>query len=148
MKVCYQSDKARHRWCLWLTSSMLNEMGHSLRYYPNTKKRWLLTKQGKDYAARELFRDTAINIFTQGQKNLGAVLGSRTYLKKYVNEKVEGHVVVKLAEFATTYPQASYAALTFGLKDRWTYYLRGLPDIEDLLEPLERAIRHAKLQLR
>ena len=51
--------------------------------------------------------------------------------------------VVKLAEFATTYPQASYAAFTFGLKHRWTYYLRTLPDIEDFLEPLERAISHA-----
>ena len=28
------------------------------------------------------------------------------------------------------------------LKHRWTYYLRTLSDIEDLLEPLERAISH------
>ena len=27
-----------------------------------------------------------------------------------------------------------------GLKHRWTYYLRTLPDIEELLEPLECAI--------
>ena len=113
--------------------------------YPNAKKCWLLTKQGKEDAAREAFRDTAINISTQGQKHLGAVLGSRTYLEEYVNGKVEGWVdqVVKLAEFAATYPQASYAAFTFGLKHRWTYYLRTLPDIEDLLEPLERTISHA-----
>ena len=37
-------------------------------------------------------------------------------------------------------PQACYAAFTFGLRHRWTYFLRTLPDIEDLLEPLERAI--------
>jgi hypothetical protein len=37
-------------------------------------------------------------------------------------------------------PQASYAAYTFGLKHRWTYFLRTLPDIQDLLEPLEKAI--------
>ena len=29
---------------------------------------------------------------------------------------------------------------TFGLKHRWTYFLRTLPDIQDLLEPLENAI--------
>ena len=29
------------------------------------------------------------------------------------------------------------------MKHRWTYYLRTLPDIEDLLEPLERSISHA-----
>ena len=107
-------------------------MGPSLGYYPNAKKCWILAKQGKEDAAREVFRDTAINIS----------IGSRTYLEEYVNGKVEGWAdqVVKLAEFAATYPQASYAAFTFGLRHRWTYYLRTLPDIEDLLEPLERAI--------
>ena len=39
-----------------------------------------------------------------------------------------------------TQPQASYAAYTFRLKHRWTYFLRTLPDIQDLLEPLESAI--------
>ena len=123
-------------------------MGPSLRYYPNAKKCWLLTKQEKDYAAREVFRDTAIHTSTQGQKNLGAVLGSRSYLDEYLNGKLEGLVVVKLTEFAATYPKASYSDLTFGLKHRWTYYLRALPDNEDLLEPLERAISHPKLQIR
>ena len=45
-----------------------------------------------------------VNISTQGQKHLGAVLGSRSYLEEYVSEKVDdwvGHVV-KLAEFAVT----------------------------------------------
>ena len=62
-----------------------------------------------------------------------------------MNGKAEGwvHQVVKPAEFAATYPQASYAAFTFWLKHRWAYYLRTLPDIEDLLEPLECAISHA-----
>ena len=63
-------------------------------------------------------------------------------MKEYVGRKVEDWVsqVVKLAEFATSQPQACYAAFTFGLRHRWTYLLRTLPDIEDLLEPLERAI--------
>ena len=33
-----------------------------------------------------------------------------------------------------------YAAFTFGLRHRWTYFLRTLLDIAELLEPLERAI--------
>ena len=54
----------------------------------------------------EVFRNTATNISTQGQKHLGAVLGSKTYLEDYTNGKVEGRVnqVVKLSEFAATYP--------------------------------------------
>ena len=51
--------------------------------------------------------------------------------------------VAKLAEFVLSQPQASYAAFTFGLKHRWTHFLRTLPDIEDLLAPLERAITDA-----
>ena len=31
-------------------------------------------------------------------------------------------------------------AFTFGLKHRWTYFLRTLPDINTLLEPLEHAL--------
>ena len=45
-----------------------------------------------------------------------------------------------MAEFARSQPQASYAAFTFGLRHRWTYFTRTLPDIENLLQPLERAI--------
>jgi len=36
--------------------------------------------------------------------------------------------------------QASYAAYTFELKHRCTYFLKTLPDIQDLLEPLESVI--------
>ena len=83
-----------------------------------------------------------INITTEGQKHLGAALGSRSYLEEYVGEKVEDWVnqVTNLVAFASSQPQASYAAFTFGLRHRWTYFLRTLPDIECLLGPLERAI--------
>ena len=89
-----------------------------------------------------MFKDTAVNVTIQGQKHLGAVIGSRKYLEEYVSEKVTNWVseVTKLAQFALSQPQACYAAYTFGLKHRWTYFLRTLPDIQDLLEPLENAI--------
>jgi hypothetical protein len=48
--------------------------------------------------------------------------------------------IINLADFATTQPQASYAVYTLGLKHRWTYFLRTLPDIQDMLQPLEEAI--------
>ena len=80
--------------------------------------------------------------FAEGRKHLGAALGSRSYLEQYVGGKVEDWVgeVTRLAEFARSQPQASYAAFTFGLRYRWTYFMRTLPDIENLLQPLERAI--------
>ena len=56
--------------------------------------------------------------------------------------KVEDWVgeVTRLEEFARFQPQASYAAFTFGLRHRWTYFTRILPDIGNLLQPLEHAI--------
>ena len=70
------------------------------------------------------------------------MIGSREYLEEYVSEKVTNWVseISKLAEFALSQPQACYAAYTFGLKHRWTYFLRTLPDIQELLEHLENAI--------
>ena len=38
-------------------------------------------------------------------------------------------------------PQAAYAAFSFGVRHIWTYFLRTIPNIEDLLQPLEEAIR-------
>ena len=42
----------------------------------------------REEEARELFAGTAINATTEGQKHLGAELGSRSYLEGYVNDKV------------------------------------------------------------
>ena len=89
-----------------------------------------------------MFAGTGINITTDGSKHLGAALGQRSYLEEYVGSKVKEWIseLTLLAECAITQPQACYAAFTFGLRHKWTYFMRTLPDIEDLLEPLERAI--------
>ncbi|CAH3017189.1 unnamed protein product [Porites evermanni] len=88
---------------------------------------------------KEMFAGTGISITTEGRKHLGAALGSRSYPEQYVGHKVEYWVgeVTRLAEFAISQPHASYAAFTFGLRHRWTYFMRTLPDIENLLQPLE-----------
>ena len=99
----------------------------------------MIIKPAREQAAREVFRDTAINITIEGHKHLGAALGSGSFLKEYVGEKVDEWVneVTKLADFAISQPHASYAAFTFGLRHRWTNFLRTLPDIAESLEPFE-----------
>ena len=101
------------------------------------KKCWIITKPDREIIVKEAFKGTAINVTVQGQRHLGAAIGSQEYVQEYVNDKVANWIseITKLAEFAVTQPQASYAAYTFGLKHRWTYFLRTL-----LLEPLESAI--------
>ena len=112
-------------------------------YFPNAKKCWLIIKPEREQAASEVFGDTAINVTTEGHKHLGSALGSRSFFEEYIGENVDEWVneVTKLADFAISQPHASYAAFTFGLRHRWTYFLRTLPDIAELLEPLERAMR-------
>ena len=120
----------------------LSESGPPMGYFPNAKKCWLIIKPEREQAAREVFRDTAINVTTEGHKHLGAALGSRSFLEEYDGERVDEWVneVTKLADFAISQPQASYGAFTIGLRHRWTYFLRTLQDIAESLEPLERAI--------
>ena len=57
---------------------------------------------------------------------------------KLTENKVETWVqeILKLSEFAKSEPQAAYAAFSFGIRHKWTYFLRAIPDIEDLLQPL------------
>ena len=70
----------------------------------------------------EAFQNTGINVTTEGRRHFGAALGSRDFLKNYVNNKVEQWVeeVIKLSEFADSQPQACFPAYTFRLKHRWT----------------------------
>ena len=121
---------------------LLSTLGPDFGYFPNDKKCWIIAEPAKEENVREVFKETSINVTVQGQKHLGAVLGSGEYLEEYVSEKVSNWVneVATLAEFALSEPQACYAAYTFGLKHRWTSFLRTLPDIQDLLEPLENAV--------
>ena len=110
MKQCWFADDATGASSLGELKKwwgVLNESGPSLGYFPNAKKCWLIVKPKKEEAARDLFGQTSINIPTQGQKHLGAVLGLRSYLEEYVSEKADdwvGHVV-KPAEFAATQPR-------------------------------------------
>ena len=89
-------------------------------YFPNAKKCWLIIKPEREQAASEVFGDTAIYVTTEGHKHLGSVLGLRSFLEEYIGENVDEWVneVTKLADFAISQPQASYAAFTFGLWHR------------------------------
>ena len=63
-----------------------------------------------------------------------------TYVPIKVSEWV--HEIEKLSSFAVTQPHAIYAAFTRGLTSRWTFLVRTTPNIGNLLQPLEEAIRH------
>ena len=46
-----------------------------------------------------------------------------------------------LSNIAKTEPHAAYTAFTHGVKHRWNYVMRTIPDVSHLMRPLEMAIR-------
>ena len=120
----------------------LANCGPSFGYYPNASKTYLVVKEEHEKSAKEVFGDTDIHITTHGKRHLGAALGSNTFTEEYVNDKVQGWTkdIMNLAEVASSQPHAAYAAYVHGLSSRWSYLLRTVPDIDDLLQPLENAI--------
>ena len=57
-------------------------------------------------------------------------------MKKWVLE------IERLASIASSQPHAAYTAFTHGLSASWNYASRTILDIGDLLDPVEKAIRH------
>ena len=111
-------------------------------YIPNGAKTHLVVKAEHVEKARELFAGTGINVTTEGKRHLGAAIGSRSYTVEYVADKVKkwSEEIRQLATIAKTQPHAAYCAYTHGLSSRWSYLSRTIPDIAELLQPLEDTI--------
>ena len=109
---------------------------------------WLVVKQEHLPLATEIFADSGVQITVEERKHLGAALGTSSFIKAYVKENVQewvGEIIARLSSIASSQPHAAYAALSHSLFGKWTYLMRTQPDIGDLLEPLEEAIRHSLL---
>jgi len=126
-----------HEW--W---TKLNRLGPAFGYLANSKNSWLIVKEQHLPRAKEMFGNTGVNITTEGKRHLGAALGSRSFVVSYMQDKVKEWTssIMTLATIAKTQPHAAYSAFTHGLASKWTYFLRTIPDISDLLLPLEEAI--------
>ena len=84
-----------------------------------------------------------MKITTEGNKHLGAALGSNDHREQFVKDKVAEWVkeIECLSSFALTVPHASYSAFVHGIRHKWTYVMRTIEGISDLLLPLEKVIR-------
>ena len=130
----------------------LLEIGPPLGYFPNASKTWLVVKQEYLQDAKDIFGDTKIRITMEGpedddpkngQRYLGSALGTESFQKKYVSEKVTRWIreLEDLCKIAKMEPQLAYAAYTFGLSKKWIYVMRTIPNISEYLKPLEECIR-------
>ena len=79
-----------------------------------------------------------------GERHLGAAIGSECFKKQYINEKI-GHWindVKEIADIAKEEPQAAYIAYVSGIAHRWSFVQRTVDGIAELFLPLENTIRH------
>ena len=57
-------------------------------YYPNASKTHLIVKQEYVQSAKGLFDGSGITVIADGDRYLGAAIGTRTYIEQYVKNKI------------------------------------------------------------
>ncbi|KAG0724831.1 hypothetical protein GWK47_039790 [Chionoecetes opilio] len=129
----------------WWT--LVNENGPIIGYTPNATKFILIVKPEHYDNGVRLFSGSGVIVTKDGQRHLGAVIGTEEFKAKYVGEKVSEWVkeVDVLSDMAKTEPHAAYSAFTHGLQHRWSFVKRTIPGISLLLRPLEESIRNISL---
>ena len=122
----------------------LNDIGPPYGFHPKASKCVLIIK---DAAMREqaeaVFAGTGVRITTEGDRHIGAVLGSEAFKTRFVTAKVGKWVqdVAELAKIAEEEPQCALSAFNCGLSQRWSFLQRTVSGIGELFNPLEDAIR-------
>ena len=123
----------------------LAAMGPKYGYHPKPSKTVLILKdQSLIMEAKRIFGGTGIKLTTEGERHLGAVIGSDGFRRSYVKKKVGKWIedVEQLSIIGREEPQAALSGYTKGLCHRWTFLQRTVPGISDLFEPLEDVIAH------
>ena len=89
-------------------------------------KTHLLTKPEKLEEAREVFKDTSMEISVDGRRYLGGSLGTKEFTMRLSKAMVSEwkKELECLAKVATSQPQAALAAFIHGLVGKWTYAFR------------------------
>ena len=118
--------------------------GNKFGYIVNEEKSWIILKDPKKLdEAKSLFSSTNIKLTIEGKRHLGAALGTFDFRSQYAAEKVEVwcNELRCLADFAKTQPQAAYSAFTHGTLNKYTYFMRTIPDMNEFIKPVDDVIR-------
>ena len=123
----------------------LNLVGPKYGYFPKPSKTVLILKDQSLVAkAESSFTNSGIKITSEGDRHLGAAIGSSTFRDHYINTKIENWIrdIEQLSEIAKDEPQLAHSAFTKALCMRWSYLQRTIPDISQYFAPLEEVIRN------
>ena len=124
--------------------NLLYRIGPSYGYFPKPSKTVVIVKRPEDLAEAEaLFKPLGIKVTNDGERHLGAMVGTQQFRDEYVKRKVSHWVkdVEDLAEIAVEEPQVAYCGFVKALAHRWTFVQRTIADTTHLFQPLEDAIR-------
>ena len=124
---------------------ILNDIGPPNGYNPKPPKCVLIVKnQAMRARAEEAFAGTGVQITAEGERHIGAALGSENFRTQYVSRKIANWVkdVEELALIANEEPQCALSAFNTGICHRWSFIQRTVKGIGYLFQPLEDAIRN------
>ena len=122
----------------------MKEDGPKYGYFPKPSKTHIILKDPRDIEeVRQLFGVEGIKITVEGQRHIGASIGSDDFKREYVSKKVENWVndVENLTVIAKDEPQAAFSAFNIALSRRWSFIQRTISGISELFQPLEDVIR-------
>ena len=93
-------------------------------------------------AAEASFKDAKVKITTQGNRDLGAFIGTRVATRDYLAGKIErwANQINLLAKIAKTHPHAAHAGYVHGLRGKWVFMQRTMAVAAEMLNSLEKEI--------
>jgi len=103
----------------------------------------LIVKETFYQDAVEVFKNSEVKITSEGERHLGAVLGSEQFRKTYVEKLTDewNEQLVVLSKIAESEPQAAYSAFVGGFKGKFTYFIRTIPKIRTFFSKIEETIK-------
>ena len=113
-------------------------------YLVDERKSWFILKDhGNLQEPQRLFSNAGIKLTSNGQRHLGAAIGTSNFRAQYAAEKVTKwcNELCRLADFAKTEPHAAYSAFTHGILSQYTYFMRTIPGMHKFIKPVDDVIR-------
>ena len=122
----------------------INENWTNVWILSGAEKSFLIVHERYVNEATQIFAPMGVNV-VKGHRHLGAYIGNTQQKEVYLNEKVREwqECIEKLAIAASIVPHESHVAFTKSLQHEWGYISRVMPNLQDILAPLETTI-HSK----
>ena len=104
---------------------LVTTTGPKFGYYPNARKSHLIVKPELAAEAKKMFHNTNVQISTNGQRHLGAAIGTQEFIEAYAAQKIEKWVneIESLTEIARTHPHAALCGFC-----PWSHWEMAVPD--------------------